>query len=97
MGGRPTQSEVVDALRAMKPCFPPPTSAERWTVVLEATWPKSGARTESFGAERNGHAIANPQIEACAKKTFDAARITAPDGQDDVGGTSYIRMAVGYY
>ena len=97
MGDRPTQSEVVDALRAMKPCFPPPTGAERWTVVLEATWPKSGARTESFGAERNGHAIANPQIEACAKRTFDAARITVPDGQDDVGGTSYIRMAVGYY
>ena len=97
MGDKPTQSEVVTALRAMKPCLPAPTADERWTIALDVTWPKGAARTESFEARRNGAPLANPQIEACAKKTFDAATITAPDGQDDVGGTSYVRMSVGYY
>jgi hypothetical protein len=97
MGNKPTQSDVVAALRAMKPCLPAPTADERWTIALVATWPKGGARTESFEARRNGAPIANAQIEACAKKTFDAATVTPPDGQDDVGGTSYVRMSVGYY
>jgi len=52
---------------------------------------------EDGRARRNGVASTNPQLEACAKKTFDAAHIAAPDGQDDVGGTSYVRMSVGYY
>ena len=97
MGNQPTQSDVVAAMRAMKTCFPLPTADEKWTVALDVTWPKTGARTESFGARRNGTTSANAQLEACAKKTFDAARIAAPDGQDDVGGTSYLRMSVGYY
>jgi hypothetical protein len=97
MGNAPTQSDVVAALRAMKPCLPAPTTDERWEIALVATWPKGGARTESFAAERNGAPLANAQIESCAQKTFDAATIATPDGQDDVGGTSYIRMSVGYY
>jgi serine/threonine-protein kinase len=97
MGNQPTQSDAVAAMRAMKPCFPLPTADEKWTVSLDVTWPKSGARTESFSAHRNGKPSANTQLEACAKKTFDAAKITLPDGQDDVGGTSYFRMSVGYY
>jgi serine/threonine protein kinase len=97
MGNQPTQSDVVAAMRAMKPCFPAPTTDEKWTVALEVTWPKGGGRAASFGARRNGITSANAPLEACAKKTFDAARITVPDGQDDVGGTSYVRMSVGYY
>jgi serine/threonine-protein kinase len=96
-GNQPTQSDVVAAMRAMKPCFPPPRSDEKWTIALDVTWPKTGARTESFSARRNGTASPNAQLEACAKKTFDAAKIAVPDGQDDVGGTSYVRMSVGYY
>jgi len=96
-GNQPTQSDVVAAMRAMKPCFPAPTTDEKWTVALDVTWPKGGARTEAFSARRNGAPSANAQLEACAKKTFDAAKIAVPDGQDDVGGTSYVRMSVGYY
>ncbi|HEY1960673.1 MAG TPA: serine/threonine-protein kinase [Polyangiaceae bacterium] len=97
MGNQPTQSDVVDALRAMKPCLPAPAAGERWTIALDATWPKGGARTEAFEARRNGAPLANAQIEACAKRIFDAAKIAAPDGQDDAAGTSYIRMSAGYY
>jgi hypothetical protein len=97
MGNQPTQSDVVAAIRAMKPCFPPPTADEKWTVALDVTWPKNGARAEAFSTRKNGAAAANAQLEACAKKTLDAAHIAAPDGQDDVGGTSYVRMSVGYY
>jgi hypothetical protein len=97
MGNQPTQSDVVATMRAMKQCFPTPTTEEKWTLALDVTWPKTGARTASFSARRNNTATANAQLEGCAKKTFDAARIAAPDGQDDVGGTSYLRMSVGYY
>jgi hypothetical protein len=97
MGNQPTQSDVVAAMRAMKPCFPAPTTDEKWTIALDVTWPKNGARTESFGARRNGAPSSNAQLEGCAKKTFDAATIAKPDGQDDVAGTSYVRMGVGYY
>jgi hypothetical protein len=97
MGNQATQSDVVAALRAMKPCLPAPTDSERWTIAIDASWPKGRARTVAFEARRNGAALANAQIEACAKKTFDAASIATPDGQDDVGGTSYVRMSVGYY
>ncbi|HEX4516582.1 MAG TPA: serine/threonine-protein kinase [Polyangiaceae bacterium] len=97
MGNQPTQSDVVAALRAAQPCFPAPRADEKWTVALDVTWPKGGARAAAFNARRNGVASANAPLEACAKKTFDAAHIAAPDGQDDVGGTSYVRMSVGYY
>jgi hypothetical protein len=97
MGDQPTQSDVVAALRATQACFPAPRADEKWTVALDVTWPKGGARAASFNARRNGAASANAPLEACAKKTFDAAHVAAPDGQDDVGGTSYVRMSVGYY
>ncbi len=89
------------AAETMKPCLPPATDDERWSVSVACRWPKGGPREVVVEVRRNDALAPSPQADAiasCARQKLDAASIPPAVGQDDLGGKpAYASMFVGYF